>query len=91
MSEQQNQNTEQQSTEEQAPNITIDDIVLTQRVIAQASARGAFRAEEMEVVGGLYNRISRFVKYHTPAEKQEGGEGTKEEAPAENTSEGASE
>lgn len=71
MSEQQNTPIEQ-STEEQKPNITIEDIVLAQRVIAQASARAAFKAEEMSVVGGLYDRITRFVNYHVPAKKPEG-------------------
>lgn len=76
MTEQKAQNANQNSeAKENVPNITIEDILLTQRVIAQASARGAFRAEEMEVVGGLYNRITRFIKHHVPTENTDSGEG----------------
>lgn len=82
MSEEQN-NTTEQATEDQKPSITIEDIVLTQRVIAQASARAAFKAEEMSVVGGLYDRITRFVNYHVPAKKAEGEEGGAESGEAE--------
>lgn len=80
MSEEQN-NTTEQTTEEQKPNITIEDIVLAQRVISTASSRAAFKAEEMSVVGGLYDRLTRFVKYHVPEKKpeaEEAGETTAE-------------
>lgn len=58
------QKTENQQVEE--PKITIEDIVMVQRIIATASSRGAFRAEEMSSVGRVYDRVSAFVSHNAP-------------------------
>ena len=80
---------EEQQTQEQNevenPKITMEDIVLVQRILALASSRGAFRAEEMSSVGRVYDRVSAFVTHNTPSE--EGSEGTTESSEAEGSSE----
>ncbi len=75
------QNTENQQVEE--PKITIEDIVMVQRIIATASSRGAFRAEEMSSVGRVYDRVSAFVSHNAPEANK------KPEAEAEGESEEA--
>ena len=41
--------------------ITINDIVQIKNIMEVCSRRGAFQADELEVVGALYNRIKLFV------------------------------
>jgi hypothetical protein len=41
--------------------ITVNDIVQFKNIIEICSKRGAFQASEMEVVGGLYNRVKSFT------------------------------
>jgi hypothetical protein len=54
---------DQITTEEQAaPNLTLQDLILVAQVIQQTTSRGAFRAEEMETIGGLYNRVVKFLE-----------------------------
>jgi hypothetical protein len=42
--------------------LQLNDLLLTAQVIQLASSRGAFRAEELTEVGGLYDRIVAFLK-----------------------------
>ncbi len=77
------QKTENQQVEE--PKITIEDIVMVQRIIATASSRGAFRAEEMSSVGRVYDRVSAFVSHNAPEANK------KPEADAEAEAEGQTE
>lgn len=42
--------------------LQLSDLLLTAQVIQLASSRGAFRAEELTEVGGLYDRIVTFLK-----------------------------
>lgn len=66
-------NNEQETAREntEAPKITLDDIVTMQKIIALASSRGSFRAEEMSAVGRTYDRISAFVSHNVPEEDNE--------------------
>ena len=41
--------------------ITVNDIVQFKNILEICSQRGAFQASEMEVVGGLYNRVKSFT------------------------------
>jgi hypothetical protein len=41
--------------------ITVNDIVQFKNILEICSKRGAFQASEMEVVGGLYNRVKSFT------------------------------
>jgi hypothetical protein len=46
---------------EQAPNLTLQDLVLVAQVIQLTSQRGAFRAEELQTVGALYDKLIAFL------------------------------
>ena len=45
-----------------APGLTLQDLVLVAQIIQLTSQRGAFRAEELEQVGGLYNKLVTFLQ-----------------------------
>ena len=49
----------QESTQVQ---LQISDLLLATQVVQLASQRGAIKAEEMETVGGLYNRLLSFLQ-----------------------------
>lgn len=51
----------EQVTEKPAPQLTIGDLTLALNVIQACAQRGAFKAEEMTVVGGLYDRVYAFL------------------------------
>lgn len=54
--------TEQTSSEANTnPNLNIADLVNVLQVIRTCSGRGAFRADEMSTVGGLYDRLQAFL------------------------------
>lgn len=42
--------------------ITIADLDVLRNVIDLASSRGAFRANELQQVGELYNKLTRFLE-----------------------------
>lgn len=50
--------TEQQPT----PSLSLQDLVLVAQIIQLTSQRGAFKAEELESVGGLYNKLIAFLQ-----------------------------
>jgi len=43
------------------PNLNIADLINVLQVFRSCAARGAFRADEMSAVGGLYDRIQEFL------------------------------
>ena len=43
------------------PNLNIADLVNVLQVFRTCAARGAFRADEMTAVGGLYDRLQEFL------------------------------
>lgn len=51
-----------EATTEQAVQLQLSDLVLATQVVQLASQRGAIKAEEMEAVGGLYNRLLTFLQ-----------------------------
>ena len=58
---------------QQAPGLTLQDLVLVAQIIQLTSQRGAFRAEELANVGTLYNKLIAFLQATgalTPAESQ---------------------
>jgi hypothetical protein len=83
MSDQTTDTTVDATTEAQPPvQLQLQDLLLAAQVVQLASQRGAIKAEEMEAVGGLYNRLVTFLQVSgalTPA--------TPAEAPAETTAE----
>lgn len=55
------------------PSLTIQDLILVAQIIQLTSQRGAYRAEEMANVGGLYNKLIAFLQSVgaiSPAEAQ---------------------
>ena len=49
--------------------LSLNDLQQVLNIFDVCTQRSAFRAAELEVVGRLYNHLSRFVKQNTPAEK----------------------
>jgi hypothetical protein len=45
-----------------APSLSLQDLVLTAQIIQLTTQRGAFRAEELADVGGLYNKLIAFLQ-----------------------------
>ncbi len=45
-----------------APSLTLQDLVLVAQIIQLTSQRGAFKAEELEQVGTLYNKLVAFLQ-----------------------------
>jgi hypothetical protein len=48
--------------EQQAVSLTLQDLVLVAQIIQLTSQRGAFKAEELADVGGLYNKLITFLQ-----------------------------
>mgnify|MGYP000906413423 CR=1 FL=1 len=54
----------QQPVEEQAqaaPDLTVNDLNALKQIIDVASSRGAFKPNEMSVVGTTYNKLELFL------------------------------
>ena len=60
---------EEPAVEEEKVGLTITDISYCKQIIEIASKNGAFKAEELAVVGVTYNRISKWLTENAPAEK----------------------
>lgn len=56
-----------QAQEEQVQ-LSLQDIATCVQVIDICSKRGGFEGQEMEAVGGLRNRIVKFLEANKPAE-----------------------
>ena len=63
----------EQTTTEQVK-LTIDDLDLCKRIIALASRRGAFQADEMSAVGSVFDKLSAFIDMHKEATEPTEGE-----------------
>ena len=71
---------EAESTETQAPGLSINDLAVLKSTVEVAANRGAFRAEEMATVGATYNKLAAFVNAAMPKSETEEQETTAEEA-----------
>jgi hypothetical protein len=71
--------TEETTTTEAAPGLSLQDLASVVQVIDICSQRGAFQGSEMEAVGGLRGRIQAFVSANAPAEEEEKQEATTDE------------
>jgi translation initiation factor IF-2 len=76
--------TQSQETEASAvpPSLQLSDLRSMMTVIEVISQRGGFKADELIVVGTLYNRISAFVAAATPAEQVEEADAAQDQADA---------
>jgi hypothetical protein len=52
----------QESTQAPAPGMTLQDLVLVAQIIQLSSQRGAFRADELKQIGGLYEKLIAFLQ-----------------------------
>lgn len=47
--------------QQQAADLTVNDLLALKQIIDVASQRGAFKANEMAVVGTTYNKLETFL------------------------------
>ena len=57
--------------EQTPPSLTLQDLILVAQIIQLTSARGAFKAEELQNVGVLYNKLIAFLDSVGAITKQE--------------------
>ena len=55
-------NTTEESTPEQGAQLSINDLAAMKSIIDTASSRGAFKPNEMMVVGQTYNKLVAFLE-----------------------------
>jgi hypothetical protein len=81
MSETDTTGTVASSDSSKSPNLNIADLVNVLQVFRTCAQRGAFRADEMSSVGGLYDRLQDFL-VATGAVKLTDGDGDPAQQPA---------
>ena len=52
----------EQQPQQPAPALTLQDLVLVAQIIQLTTQRGAYKAEELADVGGLYNKLVAFLQ-----------------------------
>jgi hypothetical protein len=57
-------------TEEQQPQLTLNDFALVINIIDACTERGAFKGNELAVIGQLREKFVAFVKANTPEQEQ---------------------
>ena len=64
-----------QGSQEQAPDgpapISLSDLEVMSQIVDLAVQRGAFRANEVERVGAIYNKVTTFLQAVAVAQQQE--------------------
>ena len=58
------------NTEQQKPNIDINDVAMMLQLIDVVTTRGAIRGEELLVIGTLRNKLADIVKANQPAAQE---------------------
>jgi hypothetical protein len=53
---------QEQPISEQAPDLNLNDLAALRSVLDVASQRGAFKANELEAVGKVYNKLNSFLE-----------------------------
>jgi hypothetical protein len=62
----------EQAQEAQGVELTIQDLAVIRSIIDTASTRGAFKANELEVVGKTFNKLDGFLNSVQQANEAEG-------------------
>ena len=57
-----NDQVQEQSPEQTAPSLTLQDLILVAQIIQLTNQRGAYKAEELQNVGTLYNKLIAFLQ-----------------------------
>ena len=60
-----------QGTEQPAVSFTLTDLVMLAQVLQVVVQRGAIKADEMTTVGGLYDRLFKFLESQGAITKQQ--------------------
>lgn len=55
----------------EAPQLNVADLQAMAQIIDLASRRGAFQANELAQVGGVYNKLSTFLDFIAAAQQEE--------------------
>jgi len=56
------ENTTQEQVQQESADLTINDLNSLKTIIDISSTRGAFKANELEAVGKVYNKLSTFLE-----------------------------
>lgn len=67
------QETAQETAQAPDNDLTINDLNSMKQIIDIASTRGAFKANEMEAVGKVYNKLSNFLSQVAAKGQQSNG------------------
>jgi len=62
----------EETTNQEAPQITVVDLQNILQVIDVAATRGAFRGNELTSVGGVRDKLAAFLESVTPKEEPTG-------------------
>jgi hypothetical protein len=54
---------------ENKPSLTLQDLNLVVEILETGAQRGAWKADELSTVGGVYDRISAFLNVANAAQK----------------------
>lgn len=73
---------ENQEQAQQPISLSLQDLRVLAGAVEIGATRGAYRANEMEIVGAMYNKLALFLKANTPAEEAQPADAS---APAEVT------
>jgi hypothetical protein len=65
----------QEQAQQPAADLTVQDLLAIKQIIDVASQRGAFKPNEMAVVGTTYNKLEAFLNVAAAAQQQEQPEG----------------
>lgn len=65
-----------------APELTINDLAAVRTILDVASQRGAFRANELEAVGKIYNKLNSFLESVTPKQEEKSEDAKTQTQPA---------
>lgn len=60
---------ENQEQAQQPISLSLQDLRVLAGAVELGATRGAYRANEMEIVGAMYNKLALFLKANTPAEQ----------------------
>jgi hypothetical protein len=63
--------------------LTINDLATLRNIVDLASTRGAFRANELQEVGEIYNRLNQFVEASIAAAREQQSQSDTESASTE--------
>ena len=62
---------------ESSPELTVNDLTAIKQIIDVASARGAFKPNEMMVIGQTYNKLETFLNAVASSQQQGQSQGEK--------------